>query len=348
MARRITLADVAKEAGVSPSTVSFVLNDRPNSRIAAETAERVRTVARQMGYAADRQARGLKTGRSGAVGFVSDEVTVTRYSSAMIRGILGVGDARNYAVLMAETGREVDRVSEMVRDMLARRVDGILLGFMQARQINQSLIPPLNDLPMVVLNGRVQGWPSVLPDEFSAGIQAADYVVERGHRTIALVGRSDDHFDPEFSVTIKRRFDGLDQVMREAGLSFALEVNGSQWEPDLGYAAAQQVIGHGSITAVIAANDRVAFGLYQGFQAQGYSVPEDISVISFDDEPLASYFRPGLTSVRLPYEEMGRIAADLVLDLGAQSRGEMVKQPVSSEALVPMPLVERSSVQTNA
>lgn len=347
MARRITLADVAKKAGVSASTVSFVLNNRPNSRIPVETAERVRSAAEELGYAVDRQARGLKTGRSGSIGFVSDEVTVTRYSSAMIRGILGVGDARNYAVLMAETGRQVERVTEMVRDMLARRVDGVLLGFMQARQIDKSLIPPLADLPMVVMNGRVQGWPSVLPNEFSAGVTAAEHLVERGHRSIALVGRSDDHLDPEFSVTIKRRFSGLDHVMGAAGLSFALEITGSDWEPNLGYVAAAEVIKHGSITAVVAANDRIAFGLHQGFQAQGYSVPDDISVISFDDEPLASYLRPGLTTVRLPYEEMGRIATDLVLDLGAQNRGETAQKAVPSETLVPMPLVERSSVRVN-
>ena len=114
MANRITLSDVAQHAGVSVSTVSFVLNRRPGSRIPEETPEAVRASARELGYTPDSNARGLRTGRSEALGFISDEVTVTRYASAMIRGIIDVAEKQDHVILMAETDRESKAMARAV------------------------------------------------------------------------------------------------------------------------------------------------------------------------------------------------------------------------------------------
>lgn len=339
MTRRITLADVARRAGLSASTVSFVLNDRPGSRIPQETAERVRAAARELGYTPDHQARGLKTGRSATLGFISDEVTVTRYASGMIPGILDTAEARHHGVLMTETGHRESRVRDAVADLRSRRIDGLVVGLMQAREIGNDLASRVDGLPTVMLNGVSSGLPAVLPDEYTAGRRTVEYLLQRGHRSVAVVGRSDEHADPRMSVTVKERFRGMDDAMREAGLEFEVEVPGADWEPEKGYLAAPTVLDVPSVTAVVAGNDRVAIGLYQGFQEAGTSIPEDMSVISFDDEPLASYMRPGLTTTQLPYARMGQVATDLLLD--RVTAGEDVPE----RTLVPMPLVERASVK---
>ncbi len=345
LAKRITLADIALRSGLSVSTVSMVLNDRPGSRIPESTALRVRDIAKELGYAPDRTARGLRTGRSEAFGFISDEVTVTRYASAMVRGLLDAAEDSNYSVLIAETDNQSRRVEAAIRLMRTRRIDGILVGLMRARQID--LPGDIGGLPALIVNGKVDGVVSVLPDEYRAGLDAVHYLVSRGHRRIAFVGRAPEHLDPRVSWTIGRRVAGIDDAMADAGLSFVHEVGGVEWEPELGDHAAAEIFDRRDATAIITANDRIAFGVYRKARERGVEIPFEVSVLSFDDEQLASYMRPQITTMRLPYLEMGRIAAECLLERiggGGKVAGRLVHE--QDEILVPMPLIERDSVAT--
>ena len=135
MAKRATLADVAQLAGLSTTTVSMVLNDRPNTRLSAEAADRVRAAAAKLNYRPNPAARGLRLGKTRTVGFISDEVTITRYASAMIRGLLEVAEERDHTVLITESGRHLDRISSALDLMLDRQADGIVFGLMGAKQI---------------------------------------------------------------------------------------------------------------------------------------------------------------------------------------------------------------------
>jgi LacI family transcriptional regulator len=332
MAKRATLTDVARLAGLSPTTVSMVLNERPNSRLSEDAAERVRAAAAKLNYRPNPAARGLRLGKTRTVGFISDEVTITRYASAMIRGLLEVAEERDHIVLISESGRRTDRISSALELMLDRQADGIVFGLMGAKQIE---VPVIADVPVVLSNATsTSGLPCVLPDEFQAGFDAARYLLERGHRRIGFIGRSEALLDPVISVTIGSRYAGLDAAMAEAGIGFVHQVDGRSWEPDLGYSGAQEVFERTDVTAIVAANDRVAFGVYQAAQERGLRIPDDLSVVSFDDEYLASYLRPQLTTMQIPYLEMGRMAMKLVLD------GDP-----PPETLVPMPLQERGSVR---
>jgi LacI family transcriptional regulator len=336
-ARRVTLADVARRAGVAPSTASNVLSGRgASARIPEPTAERIRAAAHDLGYVPDPAARSLRTGRTGTIGFVSDGVTVTRFASAMIQGLLDVTENREHALLIAECDGERARADRAIDDFTRRRVDGLLLGLMGARQIDP---PRAVTVPTVLVNAVADGLPHVLPDEYRAGREATEYLLAAGHRRIALVGRADEHQDPRVSATIGRRLDGIDTAMREAGVAFVHEVGGARWEPELGAEAAAQILEQApEVTAVLALNDRIAFGLHQELLARGRHVGTDLSIMSFDDEQLAEYVRPGLTTMRLPYREMGARATDLLL--GAVTDG----RTLPDEVLVPMPLVERGSV----
>jgi LacI family transcriptional regulator len=292
----------------------------------------VRSDAAKLNYRPNPAARGLRLGKTRTVGFISDEVTITRYASAMIRGLLEEAEARDHTVLISESGRRSDRIATALDLMLDRQADGIVFGLMGAKQID---VPVLPDLPVVIANATSSpGHPCVLPDEYRAGYEAAKYLLDRGHRRIGFIGRSEALLDPAISATIGSRYAGLDAAMAEAGLSFAHQVDGRYWEPDFGYAGAREILDQTDVTAIVSANDRVALGAYQAAQERGLRIPEDLSVISFDDEYLASYLRPKLTTMQIPYLEIGRTALQLLLDGDAPDR-----------TLVPMPIQERSSVR---
>lgn len=336
MAKRVTIADVAAEAGLSKTAVSMILNERTGTGLSAETAKRVRAIAKKLNYRPDPSARALRLGTTPTIGFVSDDVTLTRYASAMIRGILDVAEENDHTVLLAEAGHHPERLSGALDAMLDRRVSALVFGSMAARRVELPELPP--DLPVVMVNATTAvDYPVVLPDERTAGAAIAQLLVDAGHREIALIGRRyEKDLPPEVSVTIADRFAGLDGVMADNGLTWAWEEAFEWWSPDDGYRATKRALASGAhFTAMVCLTDNVSFGAYQALQEAGVRIPEQVSIASFDDDEIATYLRPQLTTARLPYEEMGRRAMSLALaGLGEPQRH-----------LVPMPIIRRGSVQ---
>lgn len=331
--RRPTLADVARRSGMSKSAVSMILNDRRDTRLSAEAAERVRAAADELGYRPNPAARSLRWGKTRTIGFVSDQVTITRYASGMIRGVLDAAKSHGHTVLISETGSDGD-LSEAFEELTDRRVDGLLVGLMSARMIEVPSNP--GGTPVVVVNGITPGGHAhVLPDEREAGRAVARHLLERGHRRIGVIGEMPEVAgDLRRSATIGDRFAGMDEAFAAAGVR-AVSAAVTSWVPGVGYESAHRMLdAHPELTALVAANDNMAFGAYQAMAERGLRVGEDLSVISFDDEELAAYLRPGLTTARLPYEEMARRGVEMLI--GDRELGGM---------LVPMPLVVRDSVR---
>jgi LacI family transcriptional regulator len=331
--RRPTLSDVAARSGMSKSAVSMILNDRPGSRLSAEAAERVRAAAAELGYRPNPAAQSLRLGKTGTIGFISDQVTITRYASGMIRGVLDAARSRGRTILMTETGGSED-LRGAVEEMTDRRVDGLVIGLMAARVID---VPKIrNDVPVVLVNGRSDaGHPSVLPDERAAGAAVAEHLVARGHHRIGIIGTI-PHIagDPRRSATIAERFSGIDDTLALAGADVVRE-QVEAWTPEVGYTHLHRLLdAHPDRTAIIAGNDNVAFGVYQAMAERGLQVGRDVSVISFDDEELAGFQRPGLTTARLPYEEMARRGIEM-----------LVGERELAHERIPMPLIERHSVR---
>ena len=315
MTKRVTMADVAERAGVSKTAVSLVLNDRPNTRLSEDVADRVRAAAAALDYRPNPAARTLRKGTSQIVGFISDEVTITRYASAMIRGALDAAQQREHTVLIAETGIDRSRRDRAIQTMLDQRPDGLIFALMGARQIDVPEIPA--DLPVVILNGiSSAGHPGVLPAEFCAGSEIAETLVAAGHRRIGLIGATSlGPVDPRVSATIGDRMAGIGAVLARAGVPVVGVAAGLEWEPQTGHRMTHQLLDdHPDLTALICLNDRLAFGAYQALQERGQRIPDDLSIVSFDDEEIASYLRPQLTTARIPYEQMGREAMAMLLD----------------------------------
>ena len=333
--KRATLADVARLAGLSTTAASMILNGRPDTRLSQDAHDRVNAAAEALGYRPNVAARGLRTDKTLTIGFISDVVATTRFASGLIRGALEAAEAAGHVVLVLETGGDPAREAEAIAAVLDRQVDGIIFATMRARELFVPDIPA--GTAVVMLNASNSRYPtSVLPHELEGGAQAVRLLVEQGHRDgIVLLGQNDEVEKVAFrSATVARRVAGIRSEMARHQLEFVAEESIWDWEPEEGYKATLALLDRGlPVRALLCMNDRIAFGAYQALTERGLSVPDDVSVVSFDNDEIAAYLRPGLTTIALPHEEMGRRAVELLLGDGDPE-----------QLLVPMPVVERGSV----
>lgn len=337
--KRVTLADVAKLAGLSPAAASMILTGRPDTRLSAEAHERVHAAAAQLGYRPNIAARALRTDKTRTIAFISDYVATTRYASGLIRGALQAAEQANHVMLVLETGGEPAREVQAIEAALDRQVDGIVFAAMRAREV---FVP---DLPantaVVMLNGTSSRYKdSVLPDEFEGGRSAVNLLHDAGFRDgIALIGHNQMVEQGLFrSETVAQRIAGIRHEMEAHGLGFVAEESCWEWEPHHGYEIVSRLLRQGTrIEALLCLNDRLAFGAYQALAEQGLSVPGDVSVVSFDNDEIASYLRPGLTTIGLPHDDMGREAVNVLLS------GEG-----GGTRLVAMPILRRGSIRAGA
>jgi LacI family transcriptional regulator len=336
-AKRVTLADVARLAGVSPTAASMILNGKPDTRLSADAHARVNAAASELRYRPNIGARALRTDKSFTIGFISDVVATTRFASGLIRGAIDEAEKAGHVVLVLETGGEPARETEAIEAVLDRQVDGVIFATMRAREL---FVPDLpRSTSVVMLNATNEHYPiAVLPDEERGGRAAVDQLAAAGHTEgIALIGQNDEVERDLFrSETVARRVRGIRARMHELGLTFIAEESCWEWEPDNGYEATSRLLQQRSdVKALLCMNDRLAFGAYQALADHGLRAGTDISVVSFDNDEIAAYLRPGLTTIALPHEEMGREAVRLLLAKEAEPR----------EHLIAMPVVARQSLQ---
>jgi LacI family transcriptional regulator, galactose operon repressor len=344
--KRITLADVARAAGVSQTAASFVLSGRREEmRISAEVEERVLRAARETGYRPNIVSRGLRTGTTQTIGFVSDTVATAPYAGHLIWGALDAAREHGHLLFIAETEGDPELEQQLIDAMHDRQVDGIVLASMYTRRIN----PPqaLLEGPAVLLNALPANGstrlPSILPDEAEAGRTAARVLLEAGHADgIHLVGAGPGPaHGPEDSVAAVERLQGIMEAIGAAGMEIAGAVGCSEWQPDKGFEATQQILRGGTTpSALICFNDRLALGAYQALAEAGLDVPGDVSVVSFDDDVIASWIKPQLTTLALPHYELGRTAIEVLL----AQRGEPPNEQAQIHR-IPMPLRERGSIR---
>ena len=342
---RPTLIDVARRAGLSPTAASLILNNKP-SRLSADAAERVRSAARELGYRPNMAARSLRT-KSQTIGFVSDFITLAGFGGQMIHGAMLEARKTGHVLLITETGQdpmvpqaiaepgvehlEPSDESAAINALLDRLPEGIVYATVRSQPVN---VPEAaRSVPLVLLNASSSGDPacSVLPDEYAGGRSMAGLLLDNAFSDgIALVGgsRTAAH-DTASTPAVSRRIDGIFSVFDEHGVVPLAQIDCSIWDPQAGYTAVRTLIdARVPFSALLCLNDRLAFGAYQALAEAGMQVPGDVSVVSFDDDPLASFMRPQLTTVGLPFRKMGELAVQLLLDPNAEKREHLVTMPV--------------------
>ncbi|MBU1307170.1 MAG: LacI family DNA-binding transcriptional regulator [Alphaproteobacteria bacterium] len=333
--KRVTLADVARLAGLSSTAASMILTGKPDTRLSADAHAKVHAAAASLGYRPNVAARALRTDKSRSFALISDYVATTRFASGLIRGALAAAEEAKHVMLVLETGGEPARELQAVEAALDRQVDGLIFAAMRAREV---FVPNISaNLPVVMLNGTSARFPAaVLPDEYEGGRTAVRLLASTGiTSSIVLLGHNPDDEKGLFrSESIARRIAGIRDEMAARGLAFDAELSCWNWEPTHGYDLTKAYLAHGKPQAILCLNDRLAFGAYQALGEARLDIPGDVSLVSFDNDELASYLRPGLTTIGLPHEAMGRRAVEMLL--GRQKAGE---------ALIVMPSVIRGSLR---
>lgn len=352
--RRVTLADVALAAGVSSTTASLVLSGRGDElRISDAVQQRVREVSTSLGYRPNILSVGLRRGSSLALGFVSDTVATSQLAGDLIKGALEAAHERGLMLFIAESEGDPKVERRLLNALLDRQVDGVILAsmFTQTRRLPSGL----DQSPAVLLNALASGphpaIPAVVPDELEAGRAAARLLLDAGHRSIHLVGAGPGPGDtPPGTVAGQERLQGILEVLDDAGVAPASGFLVDDWLPEHGWEAMRRILGRagngagdGAGSAIITFNDRLAFGAYQALHEAGLEVPRDMSIVSFDDAPIAEWLRPGLTTFAIPHYELGRRAVDLLLET-ISGRSTDGVTPLPAVHRLPMPLRTRDSV----
>ncbi|MGZ4471985.1 MAG: LacI family DNA-binding transcriptional regulator [Nocardioidaceae bacterium] len=331
--RRVTLADVARAAGVSTTTASYVVNGRQDMRISQEAHRRVQEAAAALGYRPNRNALSLRAGTTQTIGLITDFVAGGQYAGQMVSGASAACRAIDHLLLIGETEGDLGLEHKLIEEMVDRQVDGILYSTLVT--VETAVPPALAGQRMVLVNCRDRGaaWPSVLPDEVAGGRNAAAALLSAGHREhVYLVGGD----LPTQQLAGAQRYAGIVQRLDAAGASLA-GVIACEWAVVPAYDAVSRFLASGARPeAMICLNDRVAMGAYQALEEAGLDVPGDVSVVSFDATELASWLRPTLTSVEVPYAELGRRAVQLLMEPGG---------PAPGVRTVPMPLRGGASIR---
>jgi DNA-binding LacI/PurR family transcriptional regulator len=334
--RRPTSSDVARLAGVSRTTVSFVLNDRQDVAISNETRARVLDVVRELGYHAHAGARQLAAGSTRTIGYVLRQSPEQVASDALLpetlRGIASAARSDDFRVIVEPLPVEAGAYETLVR---ARHVDGLVIS--GPRTDDTELGRLAEDGFPIVLQGSLDGTPVPMVDidNRAAARDAVDHLLDLGHRDVAIVTNA----PLEYSAAAERLAgyrDALDA--RSIAVDQASIVEGD-FDARSGHEAMRGLLARERPpTAVFVASDVVAFGVYGAVRDEGMRVPADMSVIGFDDIPLAAYADPPLTTVHVPAFELGFAAGRSLLDL-------IAGRSVPARSLLPAAVVQRGSTE---
>jgi len=327
---RPKLRDVAAHAGVHPSTASRALNPETRSLVKAATLRRVDAAAATLGYQTNVIARSLRTRRTSTIGVLIPDLTNVVFPPT-VRGIEdGLADA-GFTVLLANTDNDHDRELRQLEALRSRQVDGLIMSTFEHARHNSPSLPP--GLPLVLLYDVQDGVDaySVVIDDAAGTRKAVAHLRELGHRRIAYLAGPQHRSPAVERLQAFRHAMGAD--LREELVSVC-----PAFAVDPAVDAFRMLLDHAPpFTAVVAASDLLALGIYDVLAERGMSCPDDCSVVGFHDAPYMDKLRPGLTTIHVPHQLAGVEAARLLL---TQLNGEA---SVPVQVRIPVRLVERGS-----
>jgi LacI family transcriptional regulator len=310
--------DVAREAGVSPSTVSRILNG--TAKVSEDKRLAVLAAIAQMNFAPNQMAQGLKKGRSMTIGIVVQDIS-SPFFDETLRGVDDGLKGTGYASVIVSGHWNAEEEAERIRLLLARKVDGIIL--LSGRMSDQSVLSFSSQRPIVSTGRALQTRSALgfkLDNEYGAYL-AVHHLIELGHRGIAFIS------GPANNIDAAERLAGYTRALQEAGIAPdpQLIVEGNYHESSGMLAINRLFDTHQQFTAVFAANDLSAYGARLALYRKGIRVPDDISLVGFDDLPGSSYTTPPLTTIRQPLYDIGRIATHALLRIinGQPPEGEV-------------------------
>jgi DNA-binding LacI/PurR family transcriptional regulator len=303
----ITLKAVAQHIGLTPGTVSAVLNDSPSARsIPQETKNRIHAAAKELNYRPNFFARTLRNKRTYTIGVIAEEIGDS-YSSAIISGIEQYLRKRDYFFLTVVHRHDPELLNRYSQLLSERGVEGIITV--------DTTVQDEPMLPTVAVAGhkKLKGVTNIILDHVRAAVLALNHLKDLSHERVAFMKGN------PLSSDANDRWDAICQVAAEIGMKIdpelTVQIDTDDPTPMLGYPFAKQLLARKRpFTALFAYNDISAIGAIRAFQEQGLRVPQDVSVLGFDDIPGAAFHTPSLTTVQQPLNRMGEVAAQVLLE----------------------------------
>lgn len=308
--RRVTMKDVAKRAGVSQPTVSFVLNDRRDVSVADETRARVLQAAKDLNFHPNRAARALRSNKSYTVAVIANRIVSQPYAGQIVLGVQQAVQPAGYVCFVVETSETPDAVDAAVHNLIAQGVAGLIYAAPGPEPIHAAVTEA--DVRTIFVNcwaDNAKDAPQILADEYQGGRDAAAATFAAGHRRVVYLG------GPAGDYACKERERGLTDAARDVGIDPAsIRREHGDYHVHSGYDLALRSLSEDRPTALICGNDRMAVGALMAAHAAGLDCPGDVSIVGFDDQPdIADQLHPPLTTVALPHLQMGLTAGELLL-----------------------------------
>lgn len=330
-----TMRDVAELAGVSVATVSHVVNQKPGARIGENARRRVREAIQTLGYRPNMLAKTLSNGTSRFIGFIADSIATTPFAGQIIRGAQDEAWRNGYILLVANTDGNRRAEGDAISMMLEHQVHGVLYSTWRHQQVKIPSALRETDAVLIDCFAPGSGLAGVVPNEEQGGRAATEMLLKAGHTRVAFINTT----VPSPAQTYRAQ--GYRAALADAGLTVDPELElVADPNQEGGYEVTGALLATGA-TGVFCHNDRVAMGLYDGLRERGLSVPDDMSVVGFDNqEVIAAHLRPPLTTVALPHYELGVAGVRILLGHDAA--------PSDGSVLVGCPAVQRSSISSKA
>ncbi|MCP8999336.1 LacI family DNA-binding transcriptional regulator [Pseudarthrobacter sp. RMG13] len=318
--RQPRLEDVAARAKVSHQTVSRVINNHPN--VSSATREKVEAAIAELGYRRNTAARSLVTRRSQTIGVLAAEMGQYGPANTLLGVQQAAREAGYFVSIEAIKEAGADAISDAVRHLTDQGADGIIVIVPHDGTV-QALEGLTLDVPVILVGAAGGGlFSGALVDQKLGARLAVSHLIDLGHRRIGHVSGPQDWVDG------RSRAEGWGERLREAGLPDDLLIEGD-WSAGSGYRIGRQLAAERTATALFVGNDQMALGLLRAFSEAGVRVPDDVSVVGFDDQPESGYFTPPLTTVRQDFEELGRRCMGAMLNAleGGAGAGTIMVEP---------------------
>lgn len=303
----VTIKDIAKSAGVSYSTVSRALSDHPMLNEA--TKKKIVEISKQMGYTPNVIARNLVKNTTNTLGVLVPDIS-NPYSAEVVKGVEDYSEKLGYTVFLCNTEGDIKKESSYINTLFEKRVEGLIIEQVSEMTI-KSVKDMMNKVPVVFVGSRSGDEDSsfVSIDNKKAACIATKYLINLGHRNIAFIGGTVN------SLSVRDRIEGFTKTLEESGIDFDKDMlRTGNYKRESGYEIARDLILSKKIpTAVLAANDIIAFGVIEAFEGYGYNIPGDVSIIGIDDIEFSSMARINLTTVAEPKYDIGMQAAQMLI-----------------------------------
>ncbi|RKD27565.1 transcriptional regulator, LacI family [Caminicella sporogenes DSM 14501] len=331
----VTIKDVARKANVSISTVSRVIND--SKPVSDEIRQRVLKVIEELGYTPNPVARSLVMKKSQLIGVIVPNIS-NYFIGEMLNGVEEIGKMYNYDILLCNSYGELEQELKYLSLLKSKQVEGIIFMTWNLKKEHKEFLEKI-DIPVVMINRNTSdiNIPSVCIDHFGAAYEMTNYLINKGHKKIALIrtGIGNDAFGVD-------QYKGYTKALKEHNIEIdeSLIKNGD-FKLEKAYDSVVEMIKNNNLpTAIFATSDYMAIGAMNALIDNGFKVPDDVSVVGFNDIKLASMYRPKLTTIKQPIYDIGAVAIRIIIK---KIKGEEEDKTLF---VLPHELIERDSCRS--